>query len=712
MPAAVVGAVAYLGSLFLPAAAGFTLALAVGATVLGVVAYQAKRVMGMRDERGTGSITSHQTAVRGTVEPRKILYGEALVSGPIWYLNTAGTDNRSMYAAIAMTGHEVDALVGVWLDDSYVPVADIDTAGDGSVDADTNSHGYGPVGGTPVLYLRQALGTSTQATDTMLAATFATDITSDHRARGCAYLVIRADKLEGADEVWQRGFPANIAAVLRGKKVYDPRLDGTFTGTWGTGSGAHRVATPSTWAWSANPALCTADYLLDTDLGCAIAAARIDYNAVAIAADACDASVSIPGATTEARYRCDGVLSALESHRANLAKLLSCFDGLLRFVGGLYTMSTGSASVSMALTEAHLTGPLQFRRQPEGEERYNAIRGVFYDSTRRHKESQYLTVEDATLQSSRDGGEVIFKELDLPMTRGEYNAQRLAIRAVNKADLTGILVFPTGYNGLDLVPGDIITVTHAVLSWTAKRFKVLALRHVDLVGVEIVAQEDATAAYTDPASGDYGTRTGAGTIDFPYVFGDSAYQSDGIVKDPHFQRSTALWDGATADESRAYAWAGGATSPATLAISRTGGVTGGVATLTLPSTGQGVVIESIPSAQYSTFITGENFRANLRIRKTTATTTLTTGLFRCQLRSTDFKFETVSEYVVPFDIPVADVNAWTINQWQEYEGVAVPGQRAKSSTQLPFVVVRFTASGQDVAVTFEIDAFNANRIST
>lgn len=715
MPQAIIGGLAYFGSLLVPAA-GFWMSVAVGATVLGVVGYQVKRAIGIKDNRGGKSISSHQQAVRGVVEPRKIVYGEALISGPIWFIKSAGSELRSLYTAIALTGHEVASFQGVWLDDKYVPWADVDDlagGGDGGVDADTNSHGYGPLSdGAHVLYLREHLGTSGQTADSMLVSAFASDITSNHRLRGCSHIVVRAEKLEGADPVWQRGFPANVAVVVRGKKVYDPRLDSTFTGTWGTGSGAHRVATPSTWAWSRNPALCTADYLLDTDLGCAIAAARIDYNSVALAADVCDASVDIPGPSTEARWQCDGVLSCADTHRANLGKLLSSFDGLLRFVGGLYTISTGSQSVAMALTESHLIGPLQFQRQPEGDERYNGIRGTYFDPERRHKESQYLTVENTALQSSRDGGEAIFKDLDLPMTRGEYNAQRLAVRAANKADLTGMLVFPTGYNGLDLVPGDIITVTHAILSWVAKRFKVLALRHVDLVGVEIVAQEDSTAAYADPDVGDYGVRSASGTIDFPTILPDLPYQSDGVVKDPHFQRSTELWNGSDPDESRGYAWSGGAVSPATVEIVRTGGVTGGVVKMVLPSTGEGASITAIPSAQFSTFITGENFRTNIRIRKTTATTTLSAGLFRVRLRSTDFKFETLSEYSTVFDIPYADINSWTVNQWQEYEGTAVPGQRAKSSTQLPFVVPEFLATSQNAAVTLEIDAFNTARIAT
>ncbi|HEY5566557.1 MAG TPA: hypothetical protein VIM81_04850, partial [Gammaproteobacteria bacterium] len=353
-----------------------------------------------------------------------------------------------------------------------------------------------------------------------------------HRGRGVSYVVVQMVRLQGDEDTWEAGAPQNISALIRGKLVYDPRLDSTFSGTWGTGSGAHRVATPSTWAYSANPALCTADYHIDADLGAGINSARIDYNAIAFAADACDVNVAIPTATTQDRFTCNGVLSCDTDYRENIKKLLSGMAGQRRRYNGKIVIDAGvwpSAS-SFALNETHLIGPLTYRQAPERMERYNAIRGTYFDPSRNYKESPYLSVEDATLQTDRDDGMTLWKDLDLPMTNNEYMAQRLAFRAVEQASRTGILIFPTGYNGLDIAPGDRGSVTIAELGWSAKTVRCVGLRHVDMVGVELVLKEDDSAAYADPAEGDYGTRTAAGVIDFPGV----PMPTVGVIVDPLF----------------------------------------------------------------------------------------------------------------------------------------------------------------------------------
>ena len=60
----------------------------------------------------------------------------------------------------------------------------------------------------------------------------------------------------------------NPSLEVKGMLVYDPRLDST-----NGGSGSHRLATPSTWEWSDNPALCFADFKMSTRYGAGVASA-------------------------------------------------------------------------------------------------------------------------------------------------------------------------------------------------------------------------------------------------------------------------------------------------------------------------------------------------------------------------------------------------------------------------------------------------------
>ncbi len=569
------------------------LAIAVGSATVGLVSYTALRGAKLRSSGASPEgLGAQQILVRSTSEPVRIVYGEAVVSGPLVWMNTAGADGEILYSVIALTGHEIDSFIGFYLDDKYIPIADVDTGATWAVDADSTDHRLGPVGSDPVLYIHGYTGTSSQTVDSTLDSVFS-EWGSNHRGRGVAYLILRMRKIAGAEEKWQGGPPQNVRVKLRGKKVYDPRLDSSQTG----GLGAHRLDDPSTWAYSVNNALCTADYLIDSELGAGFDSARIDYVGLMDAADDCDASAAIPTATTQPRFTCNGVLSCHDVHRENVEKLLSSFGGTLRYYNGLWRVaaSTWPGSSSFTLNESHLIGPITYRRSPERTERYNAVRGQYIDPDRNDQITHYLPVEDATLQSARDDGLELWKELDLPMTNDEYTAQRLAFRMVEQASRTGILVFPTGYNGLNIAPGDRGTVSIAELGWSSKTFRCVGLRYVDMVGVELVLKEDDSAAYADPAEGDYGTRTGASGINFPGV----PLPTVGVVVDPTF--SLAIGD----------SWIVGAGSVASVSV---GGGEGGGNALVL--TNAASTTQAVYNARRFDTSPGEIIAGQLRIQRT------------------------------------------------------------------------------------------------
>jgi len=57
-----------------------------------------------------------------------------------------------------------------------------------------------------------------------------------------------------------------VQALVKGRKVYNPNLDGTKTG----GTGSHREDTSSTWEYSDNPIYCLLDYLRNSRYGMGI----------------------------------------------------------------------------------------------------------------------------------------------------------------------------------------------------------------------------------------------------------------------------------------------------------------------------------------------------------------------------------------------------------------------------------------------------------
>jgi hypothetical protein len=500
------------------ASAGYALSLGIGAATFAVLGYGIKRSMSLNDPADMGRSASYQVSVRGTQEPRSKAYGQVKIGGVIAYANSAGTEQRELYMAVVHTGHEIHSFLGWWIDDKFIDVSDVDTGGDGSVDGDTAATGHGltPFSGTPVCYLRGHFGTSSQTVDAFLTAAFP-EWDSAKVALGCAYTVLRSDLIVGAEDRWDGGPPQSVSALIKGAKVYDPRLDSTFTGaTYGSGSGSHLLGTPSTWEWSDNPALCLADYLIDQDLGARWDSARIDYDSVAVAADACDVLVDVPTAATQKRFTCNGILSTADDCETNIAALCTAGVKTRYFKGQHHIYADVWVAPSTTLVKEDLIDEFTFRAEPERPDRYNTVKGSYIDPARNYERSPFIEVQ-SDLITDRDNNKEWPKELWLPFTNNEYEAQRIAFRALAQAAETGICRYPIGYQGMNTRIGDNATATLDELGWAPESFRVVGWQHIDFQGIELQLKEDDSAAYDDPAEGDYGTRTAADVIIPPRI---------------------------------------------------------------------------------------------------------------------------------------------------------------------------------------------------
>ena len=122
-------------------------------------------------------------------------------------------------------------------------------------------------------------GSQSTADATLVAAFAAQSITYTDTLAGYAYSVV---------DMLTRDFDGqlNFSARIYGRKVYDVRLDSTAGG-----SGAHRLADPTTWAWSDNPALALADWSASTLYG---AGRAVLWSSVSAAANADDAMIGSP----------------------------------------------------------------------------------------------------------------------------------------------------------------------------------------------------------------------------------------------------------------------------------------------------------------------------------------------------------------------------------------------------------------------------------
>ena len=445
---------------------------------------------------------TRQQTVRGTIESQKMVYGEALVSGPIFFVGLGGTKNKDLYHAIALTGHEVEDITDVHFDLEVITDAQISGF---NVTAGT----YGPTSDDPsttITQINRRLGASDQTYDTLLQTFVNANWSTAHRTRGIATISTKWTLTDSSQQLWDRKKPQNIKALVKGKKdIYDPRLD--------TSAGAN--PTNATYQqWSDNPALCVANYLTDTKFGLSIPVSKIDWAAVETAADACDVTVTVPNSGTQKRFTANGVLFATDTHRANINKLLSSMNGSLVYSNGIYTIRAGVYEApTESLTEDDLAGPITVNTSVERGARFNTVRPIFIDPAQNHKSVEAPAVS-ITAAVSRDNNEVLTKDIELPFTNSSYMAQRIAHKQIQMTDQQKVLTFPANLTGLRIDVGDRVSVTVEELNYSNKVFRCASWSFSDTQDgvVNLTLLEDDAGSYADPLVGEYSTLQPSGVI--------------------------------------------------------------------------------------------------------------------------------------------------------------------------------------------------------
>ena len=205
-------------------------------------------------QRFTSVPFPRSSQIRQPLSTRLIVYGETRTSGPLFFLATT-EDEAKLHLVIGLAAHEVDAIGTVFINNEPVYASNLDADGNATA---------GKFSGK--VRIKKHLGGADQLADTDLVADIA-EWTTEHRLRGIAYLYLRF----AADRNLFAGAVPAVAAMVRGRKVFDPRVSETV--------------------WSNNPALCLRDYLTDPTVGLGAAATEIDDVFTNAAANICDEAV-------------------------------------------------------------------------------------------------------------------------------------------------------------------------------------------------------------------------------------------------------------------------------------------------------------------------------------------------------------------------------------------------------------------------------------
>jgi hypothetical protein len=443
-----------------------------------------------------------------------IIYGTRKVGGNIVFMETSGTDNEFLYMIMVLGEGEIDDITSIFVNDNIVTwsgdLADNTERTVGS--SDSNFYKADPTdtdsSAESLITVRPHYGTDAQTYDTLVGGL--TSWTSNHRLRGLSYLALKfkwnSDAFGGVPQVH---------ALVKGKKVYNPNLDGSITG----GSGSHRQNTSSTWAYSDNPVYQLLDYLRNTTYGMGIADGYFNSSFAdwQTAGDVCDVNITpYSGADQIDLMDSHAVIDTSKKAIENVKTFLTGCRGLLNYTSGDYKVlveTTGSAAIT--LTEDNIIGGISISSKNKNS-RYNRVLVAFINPNKNYQsdEVQFPPIDDSAEASADrhatmkglDGGILLEGRFDFPTITSPYQAREMAEIILRRSRSSLDVSLKADGTALDLAIGDIVNITHATPAFSAKPFRVQAMTIASDMTASLTLSEHQDAYYS------FGTQTVAATI--------------------------------------------------------------------------------------------------------------------------------------------------------------------------------------------------------
>ena len=428
--------------------------------------------------------------------PIPVIYGTRKVGGIISFIETSGADNEYLYMIVTLSEGTNDSCQKIWVDDKQVTWSGALTHGTARTVASSDSNFYKD--STSLISATWYDGRDDQTYDTTVGAL--SSWTSNHRLRGLSYLAM---KFKWNQDSFS-GLP-NVHAEIKGRKVYNANLDGTKTG----GSGSHREDTESTWAYSSNPLWCTLDYMRNTRFGLGIPNSFFDDNYAdwQTAADVCTEQVTPYTSGSNINLMdMNGVVDTKQKTIDILKIMVNGFRGYLNYANGEYKVlaeSTGSASIS--LTEDNIIGGIKVSSMDKNA-RFNRVIITFINPDKNYQtdEAQWPPIDDSGLSSAErhstmktaDGNILLEGRFDYPTITNKYQAQELAEVILRRSRNNMNVSLRCDATGLDLMVGELVNVTHATPSFSAKTFRIQGMQVNEDLTVELQLTEYQASYYT------------------------------------------------------------------------------------------------------------------------------------------------------------------------------------------------------------------------
>jgi hypothetical protein len=456
--AAITAAVAFAVAYYVGPAAGSTLTKLQFATQSASAAYAfslgtsvlTKALMPQPEL--SGGDQGYLITQRGSTMPHQVIYGKTRIASGVVFQGTTD-NNKYLHSVLAFAGHEVEEFETIYFNDEVLTLSGNDVTAPAKY-----------VGKVKIV---KKLGTTTQIAVTssdLGGVTPPSQWTTDCKLLATAYLYVM---LEFDADAFPNGVP-EVTAVVKGKKVYDPRT--------------------STTAWSDNPALCMRDYLTSGkegtnttiyNYGISEDIESVDDDLVIIAANVCD-HLNYPVLSGGTRFSLNGAFTTNTTPYDAIQNLSTAMGGLLWYAQGKWRMKPAYyTSPVLDLNEDDLRSGISVNTRHSRRDNFNVVKGTFRGPESDYQPSDFPQVpvlNSATYDAllAADGGQESVIDLQLPFTDNTTEARRLSRITLerNRQQLSVQATF--GLKAFQIQVGDIIRLTNTRLGFDNKEFEVIS----------------------------------------------------------------------------------------------------------------------------------------------------------------------------------------------------------------------------------------------
>ena len=366
------------------------------------------------------------------------VFGETPCATDLVFAEQIGDDVIAY--VIAGAAHEIDSFGDLYLEEDLISFSGDNATGD---------------------WAGALTRTTRTGTDTQTAISIAGSLqwTSDAKGLGIAHYLLRFDLGNDDEQKMKSGVPSRITQVVKGSKVYDPRLDSTRGG-----DGAHRADDQSTWEWSDNWALIVAHYLLGYRqagllvYGVGISPDDIDWAQAIAMANVCDETVD-----DKPRYRVGGIFPTNQDHAGVIGQLEAAIDGKVSKVGGRYYIWCPHNDLAplVTITDNMLLSDVGVNFIPAGpiSDLFNKSRGRYIDPDNLYQPTPYPDVSepDAITQDGRER----LTSRDFSIVQDRSIAERIAREMIRRSRFSASWTVAMGPGGLLLQPFSVVTLNIA-----------------------------------------------------------------------------------------------------------------------------------------------------------------------------------------------------------------------------------------------------------